>query len=241
MNSPHILNTENDRKELCALFEQIASGNFILMLGAGASVTNKIYLSKQVIDYYEDGAGIKYNINDVTKFLDVLEPTPSFNRNIFDDKVSEYLKKLKVADHHKIIASISWKQILTTNYDLLLENAYDEIRNTSNHTSDLIPIKSLREYNTIYEANNEVRYVKLNGCLSDKSKYPFIFSTQDFKVFNILGNEVLSSKLNSGIQSIDLSNLDEGLYFLKTKNQARIAWFFVVSSFLFCTYMHIYM
>jgi len=45
------------------------------------------------------------------------------------------------------------------------------------------------------------------------------FSIQDFKVFNILGNEVLSSKLNSGIQSIDLSNLDEGLYFLKTRNQ----------------------
>lgn len=46
------------------------------------------------------------------------------------------------------------------------------------------------------------------------------FSNQDFKVFNILGTEVLSSKLQIGIQYIDLSNLDEGLYFIKTKDQS---------------------
>lgn len=240
MNSPHILNSTIDKKELYNLFEQIASGNFILMLGAGASVTNKIYLSKQLIDYYEDGAGLNYNIDNVTKFLDVLEPTSSFNRNAFDDRVSEYLRKLEVSDHHKIIASISWKQILTTNYDLLLENAFDKVQNTSNYSNDLIPIRSLKEYNTIYEANNEVRYIKLNGCLSDKSKYPFVFSSHDFTTVKKYHRKVLQNLSNPsskiGFLSVGYSYSDEfGYRFLEKfdENKSRERrWIFNLDPFV---------
>lgn len=181
MDRPHIIDLNKDREHLHSVFEKIAEGNTILFLGAGASVTNKIYLSSHIINYYEDKVGKNYNINDITKFLDVLEARSTFDRRKFDDMVADLLKNLKTSDHHKIIASIPWKQILTTNYDLLLEQAYDDNRGTSNHIMDIVPVKSLKEYNSYYEANNEIRYIKLNGCLSDKGEYPFIFSSDDFK------------------------------------------------------------
>lgn len=191
----HIIN-EDDSEHLYELFSKIKSGNSILLLGAGASVTNKIFLSSQLITYYEDKVGESYNIPDITKFLDVLESIPTFDRNQFDEAVSDLLKKLDVSEHHKIIASTPWRQILTTNYDLLLEKAYEEIKNTSNHQFDIFPIRNLKEYNSSYEANDEIRYVKLNGCLSDKSKYQFAFSTEDFKVLKKYHKKVLQNLSN---------------------------------------------
>lgn len=50
----HILSLEKDYEEqLNDLFENINEGNTILILGAGASVGEKKYLSQQVIEYYE--------------------------------------------------------------------------------------------------------------------------------------------------------------------------------------------
>jgi len=68
-------------KSLESVFELIDKGNMILFLGAGASITNKKYLSSQIIEYYEDKIGIKHDISDITELLDVLETTDYFDRN----------------------------------------------------------------------------------------------------------------------------------------------------------------
>ena len=44
-------------------------------------------------------------------------------------------------------------------------------------------------------------------------------SSQNFKVYNTLGNEVFTSKLLPGVQEIDISILEEGLYILKSEKQ----------------------
>ena len=74
-----ILDKEKDIYKLNEIFEKISSTNAILFLGAGASVSNKIYLSKQIIDYYEDKIGKSFDIPNITKLLDVLEGNVSIS------------------------------------------------------------------------------------------------------------------------------------------------------------------
>jgi predicted nucleic-acid-binding protein len=107
----------------------MADGRTILFLGAGASVTDKKkFLSKQIIELYSDKAGVLLDTEDITEFVDTLSSSAKFSRDEFDQFVADLLSKLKVDETHKTIASINWKEIITTNFDLLLEKAFDESR-----------------------------------------------------------------------------------------------------------------
>ncbi|WP_339699686.1 SIR2 family protein [uncultured Roseivirga sp.] len=191
----HILDIKKQEAQLHSFFETIRDGNTILFLGAGASVGEKRYLSKEVIEYYEEYLGSTYNEADITRFLDILSADPSFNRGHFDSEVEKMLRKLSVTEGHKILAGIPWREIITTNYDLLVEQAFDDIKLTHNHVFDLVPIRNQKEYN-FREDNTQIKYVKLNGCISDKSKYPLSFSTTDFQRLNQYYKYILNDLKN---------------------------------------------
>lgn len=191
----HILDLNKQSKELNEFFETIQSGNTILFLGAGASVGEKRYLSKEVISYYEEYLGLSYNESDITRFLDILSADLKFDRSHFNSEVEKMLRKLKVGEGHKIMASIPWQEIITTNYDLLVEQAYDEIESSHNHILELIPVRNQKEYNYRTD-NSQIKYVKLNGCISDKSQYPMAFSTADFQRLNKYYKYVLNDLRN---------------------------------------------
>lgn len=176
----HILDLEEQKNSLVELFEKIRTGNTILFLGAGASIGQKKYLSKEIIELYEQSLQKDLNENDITKWIDILSADASFDRKNFDDFVASLLKKFNLTEGHKTLASIPWREIITTNYDLLVEEAYDYISSTHQKSLELKTIRSLNEYN-YRESNSEVKYIKLNGCLSDKRKYPFAFSSDDFR------------------------------------------------------------
>lgn len=199
----HILNLDSQSEQLNQLFLKIAKGNSILFLGAGASVGEKKYLSKEIIEYYESYLGTTLNEPNITKFVDILSANPSFDRNHFDAEVLKMLQKYTVTEGHKIMASIEWREIITTNYDLLVEKAFDEIQNTPKQGLELKVIREHKEYN--YRASNsELKYVKLNGCMYDKRQYPFAFSTDDFKKANRFYKVVLN----------DLKDLSEQISFV---------------------------
>ena len=179
----HILSLQGDdlHRLETLVFPKIATGETILFLGSGASVTDeKCYLSKEIIDYYSDAKGIKLETTDITDFVDTLSATPDFNRDEFDEYVAMLLKKLKVSDTHKVIAATPWKEIITTNYDLLIESAFSAVEGTTQESLKCTPIRDASSYN-YRPANDEVKYVKLNGCLSDKKRYKFVFSSKDFE------------------------------------------------------------
>lgn len=179
----HILDIENQEKELRTLFEKIAEGNAISFIGAGASVGEKRYLSKEVIQYYEEYLGYQLNEPDITKFVDMLSANAGFDRSHFDSEVVKMIEKYEVTNAHKIFASIPWREIITTNYDLIIERAFDEIKSTSNQIFELVTVKKSNEFH-YNQSNSEVKLIKLNGCISDKRKYPLAFSTEDFVKLN---------------------------------------------------------
>ena len=201
----HILDLEKQATELYSIFEIIFHGNSILFLGAGASIgeDGRKYLSKEIIEYYEEYLGYSLAENNITKFVDILSADPDFKRMHFDNEVERMLRKYELSEAHKIMASIPWREIITTNYDLLVEQAYDEIKNSSNHIYDIKPIRDRKEYNFRPSAD-EIKYIKLNGCISDKGKYPLAFSSEDFKSLGGFYKSVLN----------DLKNLSDKISFI---------------------------
>jgi len=199
----HILDLDKQNDELFKVFTKIQEGNTILFLGAGASVGEKRYLSKEIIEYYEAYLQRSIGESNITRWIDVLSADQRFDRKHFDTETVKLLHKLPVSQAHKVLASIRWREIITTNFDLLLERAYDEVSNTTNKALELKTIKTLKQYN-YRESNNEVRYIKLNGCIQDSSLYPLAFSTDDFTKLNSFYKNVLN----------DLRNLSDNISFM---------------------------
>lgn len=199
----HILDIDKQEEALNAIFLKIKESNTCLFLGAGASIGEKRYLSKEVIQYYEATIGKSLNEPNITKWLDILSADDNFSRTHFDNFVQNLLQKLSVTEAHKIMAGIPWREIITTNYDLLVEQAFDIVANTHLKIYDLKPIRSQKQYN-YKESNAEIRYIKLNGCISDKSLYPLAFSTEDFRKLGRFYRLVLN----------DLKNISYDIQFL---------------------------
>ena len=194
----HILSLEGpDLQRLREMvFPSIADGETILFLGAGASVTDdKMYLSQQVMDLYSAKQRISLDTGNITEYVDTLSADPNFSRNEFDDFVVDLLKRLKVTETHRTIAGLPWKEIITTNYDLLLEQAYDDLVGTTDALYKLIPILKVGRYDYT-QANDEIKYVKLNGSISDRHSYPLVFSTRDFNDSKVFYRRVLRSLEN---------------------------------------------
>jgi hypothetical protein len=179
----HILELEGNGLQALheVVFPKIADRQTVLFLGAGASVTDKkMFLSDQIMKLYSAKEGIQLDTTDIIDFVDTLSSNPSFSRNDFDEFVDSLLSKLRITDVHQIIASIPWKEIITTNFDLLIEKAFDELIGTPDENLKRHVARKPSEYYYTPD-NDEVRYVKLNGCLSDKRQYPLVFSSKDFE------------------------------------------------------------
>src|SRR5688572_3698578 len=121
----HILNVDEQTQQLYEIFRKMRESNTILFLGAGASVGEKKYLSAQLIELYEQYLGKTLGENNIKIWIDILAADPQFRRQHFDNFVFGLLQKLKITEAHKILATVPWNEIITTNYDLLIEQAYD--------------------------------------------------------------------------------------------------------------------
>lgn len=62
---------------------------------------------------------------------------------------------------------------------------------TSNENLHLVHVRNFEEY-TYQPANDEIRYIKLNGCLSDKKRFPLIISSRDFELTRRYHKRVLN-------------------------------------------------
>lgn len=175
------------------IFPNIISGNTILFLGAGASITDdNVYLSSQLMDYHKAKSGNSYQTDSIIEYVDVLSRNPQFDRKEFDDVIEKCLRNLEPTAFHTTIARLPWKEIVTTNLDIIVEKAFDRVFSTSDENKILKPAKNLHEYH-YNPANDEIKYIKLNGCISDRAKYPFIFSTRDFESVNGFYKRVLQA------------------------------------------------
>ena len=195
------------------VFPAIAGRECILLLGAGASVSNKKYLSADILDFWREKEPLDhFGTNDIIELIDICSADPEWNRNKFDDYIFNLLDRLKPTDAHRILVQQPWREIITTNLDLVVERAFTDLKIKGWDGHQIVPIRMPSEYN-YQQANDEIRYVKLHGCISDRRRFRFAFSTADFQKAQPFYKRVLSNLQNpsSKIQllTIGYSFLDD--------------------------------
>lgn len=198
MSSFHLLDPlGNDYGKLSEIFQQIFNKNAVSFLGAGASIANKKLLSKDIIELYEAKINKKFGTSDIIKFVDILQSTPGLRRADFDRFVIDNLAMLEPNQGHKTFVTIPWKQIITTNFDTLIEQAHSQAKkdNTTEFNLKLIKTKAHVDYQP---NNSELVYIKLNGCMSDIALYPLVFSSQEFTNQTAFYKKVLSPYRSMG-------------------------------------------
>jgi cold shock CspA family protein len=167
------------------LLDKIMSGKVVLFLGAGASFGAKSEDGSQPIsgNQLRDLICDKFlggeqkdkslvQVADYAKYQSSLTEVQVF--------VKDQFQNFQPASFHKLIPTFKWHSIFTTNYDLIVERAYDQV---TKRLQILKPI--LRDGDQFSEAisNPEfLPYFKLHGCItvvSDKN-LPLILASEEY-------------------------------------------------------------
>lgn len=105
------------------------------------------------------------------------------------DEVQEYIASIfepfSPADFHLIIPTLNWKALVTTNYDRVIERAYDSVENK---VQTLVPFvkNGQRVEDKLFNLGKKgLVYLKLHGCVSDihNPDAPLILSKDQYVSF----------------------------------------------------------
>ena len=153
-----------------ALKEVVREGKVILFLGAGASfgATSKngnekppsgADLSKLLSEKFLGGEDAEQRLDIVAEYAVSESNLVSVQQYIFD-----LFEKFNPADFHKLIPTFKWAGLATTNYDLIVERAYEAVASPQ---QVLVPFLSDRDrVDHKLRTDNTVPYLKLHGCIS---------------------------------------------------------------------------
>lgn len=147
--------------------EYALSGNAILFLGSGASVgaTNqnneKFPIGKELANR------LYFGIDDLNQAADFFCEDKETENKDGKQELINFLKKQfrvkKISEYQKLIPLVPWKRIYTTNYDDIVEKAYEE---TAMYIRSLVtsddPCK--------YIGNDETVYLHINGYINKLNK-----------------------------------------------------------------------
>ncbi len=81
------------------------------------------------------------------------------------DYIASIYRDFNPADFHKLIPRFVWSGIATTNYDLIIERAYNAIKDPCQHL--VVFKKDGERIEEKLRIPNSVMYLKLHGCISD--------------------------------------------------------------------------
>lgn len=152
------------------LIEAVKSSRVIPFLGAGAS--------KEALDLQGHRPPDADQLRDVLAQRFFGKPIPNRDlmtvaemairngagQSLVFDEVRKILTPFEPSDAHRSLAEFTWRMIATTNYDLLIEHAYGDVKarrqNLVRFVKDDEPVDA-----RLQETESPVPYLKLHGCL----------------------------------------------------------------------------
>lgn len=167
------------------LLDKIRNGEAILFLGAGAvkgaksnsgdEPPNGEQLRDILSDEFLGGAKKKSSLSEVAEFAKNDAGTYAVQ-----NKIKDLLEPIEPADFHKLLAGFKWHAIVTTNYDLVLEKAYSEVKEP---LQKLVPI--IRDGDNPDEKLKDpdnLPYLKLHGCITNVNdeSLPLILASEEY-------------------------------------------------------------
>jgi hypothetical protein len=164
------------------LIEAVRDTRVALFLGAGASRGARDHNGHDVPDAAELGRRI------ADKFLGGGYRDADF-RTIYDFACShrsgrevqqfvfETLDPFYPGEHHLLIPTFSWSSIFTTNYDVVIERAYQLQKDATQHP---LPFATDAQAREAFPGPNDISYYKLHGCITQyrSTSPPLIASTE---------------------------------------------------------------
>ena len=169
-------------REIRILSDRINEGKCILFTGAGINTecTNSrgekapvgAGLATAIAKRFFPGEALSPDLPMVSAYVDTQYSRPELNRFIYD-----YFSDFHADTTLESIAKYRWRRIFTTNYDLLLEEAYQK----SGAPSKLTPICT--SYDVPVEApGQKIPYYKLHGCISriNSPQPPLVLTPKDY-------------------------------------------------------------
>lgn len=214
--------------------EQIVGGNSILFLGAGASVPAQgsqgmhgltgNQLKESLCDEFLGGESKNRLLNYVAdRSISVAGMGP----------VHRHLKKLfgnlSPTEGHLLIPEFRWKGIVSTNYDFLVEQAYDRTTSPQQQIERIIWDRD--DFGIVTRNSNAVAYLKLHGCLNriNDPELPLVISSHDYYKFKTNRGQLINTFREWGTScpiifcgySISDENIKEILFDLSDKYSNR--------------------
>jgi tetratricopeptide (TPR) repeat protein len=152
------------------LIDNIGDGQVVLFLGAGASKgavhpENKQppdakRLAEMICDRFLEKRYRDYPLSQIAELA--ISETDLF---AVQQYIASIFREFKPAEFHKLVPRFVWTAISTTNYDLILERAYEEVKDKLQQP---VPIKKNGErIEEKLRSPQNVLYFKLHGCITD--------------------------------------------------------------------------
>src|SRR5690242_19702986 len=117
------------------LREDIINGNAVLFLGAGVGMAAGLHGAKGLSNYLynntNDQSRFERYKDNLPKLVAQLDKDPQFTRKWTEEKIKKYFlehSNYKNLESHVSLLQHRWKAIFTTNYDLAIEKASDQIQ-----------------------------------------------------------------------------------------------------------------
>lgn len=151
-----------------ALLDQIKQGNVVLFLGAGASfgATHPKFqkiplgneLSNMIANKFLDNDYKDHQLHYVSEIA--ISETDLFT---VQNYLFELFEPFEPAEYHKKIKNFTWKTIVTTNYDYIIEKAYKG----KSHQNLKRIIKDGQRIRDIIKTQEDLPFYKIHGCISE--------------------------------------------------------------------------
>lgn len=170
------------------LLNEIESGNVVLFLGAGASRearnsrNERPPLAKELAGLiarkFLNDKYATFPLNQVAALAESASDLFTFQR-FLADTFSGFLP----TDSHLKLATFRWRGIATTNYDTILEDAYQAASKKTASVQKLIPFIDHNDRpDDLVVDQSSVLYIKLHGCITriTNKACPLIITTEQY-------------------------------------------------------------
>lgn len=207
---------QTKQKLIAEISEKIKLQEFAVFCGAGISLNSGLPIVTQFLNYILESINVEKE--DVEKILNSNLPFESFIQTLKEesdiDRVLDVFSKGKPNTNHLFIAELvnrgSIKTIFTTNFDTLIETAIKSKGLVEN--IDFKVYKSEKDFENIDWNEDEIKIIKIHGCISDRQEMAITLELVAKKIFVQYKNNAVESffskKTNSNILVLGYSCSD---------------------------------
>jgi cold shock CspA family protein len=221
------------------LVEAVKSRKAIPFLGAGASkeATNAAKGRPPDANQLRDILAARFfnrdmSHRDVMAVAEMAVAISGGQARVFE-AVREAFDKFEPGEAHRLLTQFNWHMIATTNYDLLVERAYEEPQRRQNLVRFVKDDEPIEE--RLQAVSNPIQYLKLHGCLDHllDADVPLVLSREQYatysqhrtRMFNRLKDHSRENTLIFIGYRLDDAHIRELIYSLQSSRRPR--WFIV--------------